>query len=1391
MVDNVESLFSIDKSSSIDVVNIEFHKSEKRILLKIKSDTLLSSNQVEGFISKLKDMFDGCQIEVQIDFTDIDYELENDFEYAVSVFKSTVFSRIPMLKPMISKSEWEYNDEVINVRVPENACLVDLMGKDITKCLSDFYGYDFKIKYIKDSSIVLDYSAVASENNNVISIEHKKKPVNDATVLMGRNPVKYTVTKIKDIVEESGRIVIEGRLLTLESKERKNGGAIITFNVTDNTNTVPLKLFLDENDNTNIYEKLEGIKKSGDWLRIKGKIYMDTYMHELCMSPSDIVKIVVPKRMDNCEEKRVELHLHTQMSAMDALTKVDEVINTAKDWGHKAIAITDHGVVQTFPKAYSMAKKTGVKVIFGVEGYLYVDCDLMPIDSKIVPISLNFVKKGLKNPKLIEISALKDGENFHKYVNIGIPLTDVMSKECGVNCNYTDEAVSDIDAINELIEFVGDGIISSHGEDEMNYINNVLRTNGKDGIKGYFDTKRLTHYLFREIKNIELDSVAAALNISVASKGILGCNELVLELTKIIVDKMKEIECTDIPAFHLGNGEKTKKHGHGANHIIILSKDQPGLKNLYALISYSHLEYFYHVPRIPKSLLLIHRKGLMLGSACEAGELFRAILNKKPAEEIEKIALWYDYLEIQPIDNNKFLVRKGVIDDDEGLRDLNREVIKLGEKLNKPVVATCDVHFLNPEDVVFRQILLFAKGFEDTGTLTPLYLRTTDEMLDEFSYLGEEKAHEIVIDNPNMIAEMCQQCKPFLDEQKTYSPTFEGANEELSGMAISTAHKIYGDELPEIVQKRLDKELNSIIGNGYASLYLMAQKLVHKSLSDGYLVGSRGSVGSSLVATMAGITEVNPLPAHYVCPNCKHSDFDVDKSVSSCGADLPDKLCPICSTPYKKAGYEIPFEVFLGFKGDKTPDIDLNFSGDYQPVAHKFTEEMFGEGHAFRAGTISAVQDKTVFGYVSKFCEENNINMSNAEKQRLVDGCSGVKKSTGQHPGGIVIVPKEHDILEFTPVQHPADKTDSDTITTHFDFHALDDRLVKLDILGHDDPTVIRMLEDITGLDPKTIPLDDKQTMLLYSSVEPLGITLEELDCDVGTIAIPEFGTNFVRKMLMDTRPTTMEELVRIAGLSHGTDVWLGNADQLVMSGVAKLSEVICTRDDIMNFLIARGDDPSISFKIMENVRKGRGLTPEMEQNLIDNNIPEWFINSCKKIGYMFPRAHAAAYVMMGFRIAYYKLNYPLAFYSVFFTVRADDFDINYAVGGANKVLKSINAIKEKGNDAETKEGKLLPILEVVYEMNLRGIELLPIDIYKSEAVKFTIEGNAIRPPFSSIPGVGANAAIQIADACKEGMFNSIEDFIARTKANSAVVTLLREQGCLDMLPESNQITLF
>ena len=1115
---------------------------------------------------------------------------------------------------------------------------------------------------------------------------------------------------------------------------------------------------------------------------VRGRYGYDSYAKDYCIFADDINRVENEKRMDNAEEKRVELHLHTRMSAMDATCGVSEIIELAAKWGHKAIAITDHGVVHSFPEAKKASNKNNIKLIFGCEGYLLPDCELVPIGGNYVALAVTLTGSGI-HTRVFELAAERfnsDGtiiDSFHTFVNPGVPPTGAIKRLTGCDAETFDTAPVLSQAAKTLGEYIGDDTIVIHDREKLGSLFDLLGESCPIS-RNCISTAMLMQYLRRDLHAEERvlpetgASEAAHRTADIAIESIRKCEELHVSSLPVIDASAKDLE---------------KRR---TNHIILIAATQPGLKNLYKLVSYSNLDHFYKTPRIPRSLLNIHRQGLIIGSACEAGELFRAIVDRKSEEEIEKIASFYDYLEIQPIGNNAFLVREGLAADDDELRAFNKKIVELGEKMGKPVVATGDVHFVEPEDSVFRAVLMSSMGYKDAVIQPPLYFRTTDDMLNEFSYLGSKKAHEVVIENTNKIADMCDVLRPFLDDKQTYSPELPGAADELQNLALTKAHELYGEVLPEIVQKRLDKELNSIIGNGYSSLYMVAQKLVHKSNSDGYLVGSRGSVGSSFVAHMAGITEVNSLPAHYRCPKCKYSEFPDVGDSSRCGIDLPPKNCPNCGTPLHRDGYEIPFETFLGFKGDKTPDIDLNFSGEYQPVAHKFAEVMFGEGHAFRAGTISGVMEKTAYGYVQHYCEENNINISEAEKTRLANGCVGTRKTTGQHPGGIVIVPEDLEIFDFCPIQHPAEKEDAESITLHFDFHALDDKLVKLDILGHDDPTTLRMLQDVTGLDPKKIPLSDEKTMSIFKTDEALGISLKELGCDVGSLGIPEFGTNFVRGMLMDTRPTTMEELVRIAGLSHGTDVWLGNAQDLVRNGTANLMNVICTRDDIMNYLIAHGGEPSLSFKTMESVRKGRGLTPQMEDAMHANGVPQWYIDSCKKIKYMFPRAHAAAYVMMSFRVAYYKVHYPLAFYSVYFTVRADKFDIENCMGGADAVLERLNALKAKPK-LETADEDQIIILEIVYEMNLRGIEFLPIDLYKSKATRFVIEDGRIRPPFNTIAGLGDNAAQRLEQGAAEGPFISREDLVKRTKANTAIIEKLDRLGCLESLPESNQISMF
>ncbi|HZK45525.1 MAG TPA: PolC-type DNA polymerase III [Clostridia bacterium] len=1414
------------KKFGVELEKARLHIKKLELEAEISLERLIDSQEAEQIALALGKNAPGCKVSLCARLRSGEDPTDNAGFFDMLRQSWEYYS--PLMRPVLRFAKWERREDgVIAVRIPKRLYLAAKSYNGANR-LEEFvyrlYDKSINVMLVGDESIELAmperreepviinkqsrYADTPPWEDAPSNTKAERKPkkaaaaakqakpiVPQESIIMGR-VFASTIMKMADVNEECETITVQGGIISIDVRERKNGGFIVQCYVTDKSNTLPVKLFPSA-DKKEIIDRLNEVKTAGGWIVVHGRYQRDEFSGTYCLFPDSIYKTEPVLRKDKAEEKRVELHLHTKMSAMDGFIDAAEAVKTAAKWGHKAVAITDHGVVQAFPAAVSAAdklKKKGIdiKVIMGVEGYLLPDCVWADPSGEYAAIELTRC-----NGALCAISAVKFDKNgekgsFYTPLSVGVPMSAGFREETGISESDSENAPSLKDALIRLAGFIGEAKPVVWRGEEYYELYKEAKQRGV-AIPGHIaDAMILSRYHCRapldDTSTVE-GCMAAMGNERASSRPIDGARAICAQFISIL-ERYEAIGKSRIPLFDCVPRERIKGQ-RSTYHIIIIAKNLTGLKNLYKLVSYAHMDHLKGVPRIPRSLLDFYREGLIIGSACEAGELFRAVLENRPHEEICDIAREYDYLEIQPIGNNAFLVREGIVKDDNALRGLNKRIVELGAELGIPVAATGDAHFMEPEDAVFRAIVMSAREFKDAEQQAPLYFRTTDDMLREFSYLGEEKAREVVIDVPNSIAGMCESMKPFLSEKSTYAPKFPGANEELKGMCEKRAKEIYGEVLPPVVQARLDKELKSIIGNDYASLYLSAQRLVSKSLADGYLVGSRGSVGSSFVATMAGITEVNPLQPHYVCPNCKHSEFDVDLDKYACGVDMPDKNCPVCGTKYNKLGYTIPFEVFLGFKGDKTPDIDLNFSGDYQPQAHAYTEVMYGKGHAFRAGTISGLQDKTVYGYVKGYCEQHDAFFTRAETERLVAGCAGVKRTTGQHPGGIVIVPEGYEIFDFTPIQYPADKSEKNTVTTHFDFHAMDDRLVKLDILGHDDPTALRMLQDITGIDPKKLPLDDPDTMKIFSSIEPLGVTLEELGCDVGSIAIPEFGTSFVRQMLMDTRPTTMEELVRIAGLSHGTGVWLGNAQDLVLGGVATLSQVVCTRDDIMNYLISINMEPSKAFKIMESVRKGRGLTEEMEEDMRAVNTPEWFFSSCKKIGYMFPRAHAAAYVMMAFRIAWYKVHRPEAFYAVYFTVRADAFDVSMALGGEDKVLRNIKAIKDKGNKAEKKEQDLLVILEVVYEMNRRGIKLMNVDIYKSDATRFLIEDGALRPPFSAVAGVGTAAAESIGSADRSVPFNSIEDFRLRTKANSGVVDKLKELGCFDGMAESNQVSFF
>ena len=1238
----------------------------------------------------------------------------------------------------------------------------------------------------------------------------------DTPLILGMNPnITENVVKISELNVDDGKVALDGEIIGMEDRELKSGKTLLSFDLYDGSSSMTCKAFLNKDVSKKVIKRMKNAKG----VKISGNAQMDSFSNELTVMANTIVESEGLKktvRQDNSEVKRVELHMHTKMSQMDAMTSAKDLIKRAMKWGMKSIAITDHGVVQAFPEAHKMLgyDNKDIKIIYGVEAYLAPDNTKtvyngkgQSIDTTYCVLDLETTGFSAVTEKITEVGIMKvkNGEVIDEFSTFVNPEKHIPERVTEVT-NITDEMVKDAETIEKvfpkILEFLGDDketvIVAHNANFDVGFLKQNAKALGYEFNYTYLDTLSLAKDLFPDYKKYKLGKIAENLGIKVeVAHRALDDVDTTVKVFKVMIDMLKKkgaeiVEDIDrVAADSEAKKEEYKKLK--TYHAIILAKNYVGLRNLYKLVSLSHLHYFYRKPRILKSLYKKYSEGLILGSACEAGEVYQAIELGKTDEEIEEIASDYDYLEIQPTGNNEFLIRNEKVADEEALRDINRKIVSLGEKLNKPVVATCDVHFMDPQDEIYRRILEAGQKYDDADNQAPLYLRTTEEMLDEFSYLGKEKAYEVVVTNTNKISDMCDQISPISPEK--CPPHIPGCEQTIKDIAYSKAHELYGDPLPEIVQTRLDKELDSIIKNGFSVMYIIAQKLVWKSNEDGYIVGSRGSVGSSFVANMTGITEVNSLPAHYRCPNCKYSDF-TDYGVKN-GFDLPDKECPKCGHKLDKDGMDIPFETFLGFNGDKEPDIDLNFSGEYQAKAHKYTEVIFGKGTTFKAGTIGTVADKTAFGYVKNYYEERHIPVNQAEIKRISQGCTGIKRTTGQHPGGIIVVPKGREIYEFCPVQHPADDPNSDIITTHFDYHSIDANLLKLDILGHDDPTVIRMLQDITGIDPTKVPLDDKETMSIFSSTKALGVTPEQIHSEVGSFGIPEFGTKFVRGMLVDTKPTTFDELIRISGLSHGTDVWLGNAQSLIEQGTVTLTEAICCRDDIMIYLIKQGVPPNPAFKIMETVRKGKALKDpakwaEYVSLMKEHNVPDWYIKSCEKIKYMFPKAHAAAYVTNAFRIAWFKVHEPKAYYTAFFSIRAaDDFDSEIMIFGKEKVKNKMKEIDLLGNNATQKDKTMYPVLELVLEMYERGIKFLPIDLYKSSATKFIVEEEGIRPPLNSIAGLGTVAALGIENARKDGKFMSIDDMKIRSKVGDSVAELLKKFGCLDGMSQSNQLSLF
>ena len=1288
----------------------------------------------------------------------------------------------------------------------------------------------FRKSEIITEEIATDDNEESESNDGKQVIQRPKRIVRDlgnampGDVIYG-NSIRSPLMPISEINESSGVVCFCGTVFgfdTREIKSKKSGKefTLVMLDVTDFEDSISVQFFIETKEGSeetvaNVKKAFGKVNKSvekgglkaGVYVTIRGKAQYNDYAKEVVVMANAVCYAQPPEeRVDLAPKKRVELHLHTQMSQMDAVSSAKALIDRAVSWGHTAIAITDHGVVQSYPDAlHASDDNEKIKVIYGVEGYLVDDSaricqDVRENNNTFVVFDIETTGLDKNTEEITEIGAVKveNGQVTERWGTFVDPEKPIPKKITELT-SITDEMVADApkigEALPEFFEFCKGAVLVAHNAKfDTGFIKEKAKKCGIDYTFGHLDTLMLAKCLYPDLSNFRLNTLTKHLNV------VLENHHRAVDDAKatadIFVKMLEELASQGIEDITELN-EKFDMRGaakrNRANHIILLAKNLQGVRHIYEMVTKSHLEYFFRTPRLPRSLIEEKRDGLIIGSACEAGELVSAIVDGASDEELEKIVAFYDYLEIQPIGNNEYMKRSDEmphINTDEDLQNINRKVVELGEKYNKPVVATCDVHFMDPEGPDYRRILMHYKGFSDADNQAPLYFRTTEEMLQEFSYLGEEKAYEVVVTNTNLIADMVEKVRPIPTAK--CPPVIDGAKEGIVNDSMQKAMSIYGDPLPEIVKARLDKELYSITTYGFSVMYKIAQELVRKSLSDGYLVGSRGSVGSSFVAFLSDITEVNSLPAHYICPNCKNFEL-VGSDTGISGCDLPDKVCPKCGTEYKKDGHDIPFETFLGFKGDKEPDIDLNFSGEYQPTIHKYTEEYFGEGYVFRAGTIGTVAEKTAFGYVKKYAEEKGIKIRNAEMKRLATGCVGVKRTSGQHPGGIIVVPYTNDIHEFCPVQHPADDVKSSIITTHFDYHSIDQNLLKLDELGHDDPTVIRMLEDLTGVDAKTIPLGDEKTLSLFTSNEALNIIDgEDIGTELGTYGVPEFGTKFVRQMLEDTKPSKFSELVRISGLSHGTDVWLGNAQELIRQGFCDLSHSICARDDIMIYLIACGVEAGHAFKIMEAVRKGKGLKPEDEEAMRAANVPEWYMDSCKKIKYMFPKAHAVAYVTMAFRIAWFKVYYPEAFYIAYFSVRADDFDASIMTKGIGVARQAIEDLKEKKNNGtiSPKEENLMPILEICVEMYARGVGFIPIDLYKSEATNFVPTENGILPPLNAFPGMGDNAARAIVEARKDGEFKTIEEFRTRTGVTKTIIEMLVQEGCLD-IPETDQVSLF
>ncbi len=1397
---------------------VEVYKKNYKWNIYINYEQVLEIEILKKILISIKNKFPSINVELFINYQ-ADIEINQITQYYDWFIQTFIDS--PTIVEILNKSEKTIRNNEITIYLSQidynllkkkriDYLLIELYRKFFGKKIDTFFipqRISEEIEQFKQKVEQENYMHIQQSLSNGNYNSKNNLSSDNEQIIIGENllQIAESIKPLVKIMEEEKNVLIKGKVISIDIRELKNGKKLYSYIVTDYTDSIIIKYFVKSDE-----EKKISLIKVNSWLLIRGNVQFDTYNNELTLIANEINLYFEEERLDDAENKRIELHAHTTMSTMDGIVSAKDLIKQAAKWGHSAIAITDHGVAQAFPEAYETGINNNIKVIYGLEAFVYED--QIPIIYKQENIQQDFLldeltyvvfdteTTGLSSVynHIIEIGAvkIKSGkiiERYSTFVNPDQTLSFKITELTGISNEMIKDAPKIDQILPEFKDFIGEAIIVAHNAKfDMGFINIGLKKIGMEEINNpIIDTVELARLLYPGLKNYKLNTLTEKFNIPLLQhhRAVNDAEATALLFIKMLSDlKLKNI--LTIEQFGKLSPEKDYKRVRPF-HLTILVLNEIGLKNLYRLISISHLQYFHRVPRIPKSKLIEFRDGLLFGTACSRGELFEAMISKTP-DEIENIAMFYDYFEIQPLAHYHNLIENEVLRDTDEIKDIHIRIIKLAQKLDKMVVATGDVHMLHPWEHNLRKILNYSQnnntGYHSSNEILPAYFYTTNEMLLEFSYLGDEVAKKIVIDNPNYIANLVTPLKPFPDE--LHAPIIEGSEEEIKILSFKNAKERYGDELPEIVQLRLEKELNSIINNGFSVVYLIAQRLVKKSLEDGYLVGSRGSVGSSFVATMLNITEVNPLPPHYVCPNCKRSEFFTDGTVNS-GYDLSEKKCDVCGVIMDRDGQDIPFETFMGFNGDKVPDIDLNFSGDYQPRAHKYIEELFGKDYVFRAGTISTVADKTAFGFVMKYQEEHGMKIRSAEIMRLAQGITGCKRTTGQHPGGLMVIPQYKDVYDFTPIQHPADDVKSNIITTHFDYHAISGRLLKLDILGHDDPTVIRMLQDLSNVNPKRIPITDKKVMKLFSSTESLGVTPEQIGSNVGTYGIPEFGTKFVRQMLEETKPTTFAELVQISGLSHGTDVWLNNAHDLILNNTAPLSEVISTRDDIMVYLIYKGLNPLSAFKIMERVRKGKGLGNEEIKEMKEHNVPNWYIESCQKIKYMFPKAHAVAYVLMALRIAYFKVYYPIYFYATYFSVRADDFDLEIILKGSIAVKTKINEITLKGLAASPKEKSLLTILEVALEMLERGYSFKNVDLYLSDEKNFIVDGKYLIPPFSAIQGIGINAANNIVSARKNGEFLSLEDLQERSKISKPVLELLERYGILSNLPQTNQLSLF